>query len=249
MTYPSSTRLHLLDALRGLTLISMAAYHSMWNLVHLYGIDGAWFTGPIGYLWQQSICWTFILLAGFCFSLSRSHWKRGLLIFGGGILVSAVTHLLMPASRITFGILTFTGSAVLLMIPAEKLLRKVPALPGLLTSAALFALTRNVPSGTLGFEGLVLAPVPQGLYRNLLTTWLGFPAPHFYSADYFPLIPWFALFVCGYFLFRIFSARGWNEKLFAKGTFPVLNFLGRHSLMVYLLHQPLIYGLMALLLN
>ncbi|MBQ8237442.1 MAG: DUF1624 domain-containing protein [Oscillospiraceae bacterium] len=244
-----STRLHLLDALRGLTLISMAAYHAMWNLVHLYGIDGAWFTGSIGYAWQQSICWTFILLSGFCFSLSRNHIKRGLLIFSGGVIVSLVTHLVIPAARITFGILTFTGSAVLLMIPLEKLLKKASPLPGLIVSAMLFALLRNVPKGSLGFEGLVLTALPRGLYRNHLTAFLGFPQPAFWSADYFPLLPWLCLFVCGYFLFRVFHDRGWNEKLFARGNFPLLNFLGRHSLMVYLLHQPVIYGLMALLLQ
>ena len=242
-------RLHLLDALRGLCLISMIFYHGMWNLVHLYGMDGAWFTGPMGYIWQQSICWTFILLSGFCFSMSRSHLKRGGLIFLGGVLVSLVTHGLTPVSRITFGILTFTGSAVLLMIPLEKPLAKVPALPGLLGSAALFALLRNVPRGTLGFEGLVLGRVPGWLYRNLFTAWLGFSPADFYSADYFPLIPWLFLFVCGWFLFRVFRDRGWNEKLFARGSFPVLNFLGRHSLIVYLLHQPIIYGLMELLLK
>ena len=244
-----STRLHLLDALRGLTLISMILYHAMWNLVHLYGIDGAWYTGPGGYVWQQSICWTFIILAGFCWQLSRNHWKRGLMIFGGGILVSVVTHLFMPASRITFGILTFTGSAVLLMIPLEKLLTQVPPLPGLVGSAALFALLRNIPGGTLGFEGLVLAELPRQWYKNYFTAYFGFRPPLFYSSDYFPLIPWLFLFVGGYFLFRLFHDRGWNDKLFAQGNFPVLNFLGRNSLLVYLLHQPIIYGLMELVLN
>ena len=243
----AKTRLHLLDALRGLMLLSMTAYHGMWNLVHLYHIDGAWFTGPVGYVWQQSICWTFIGLAGFCWSLSRNHLKRGLLIFGGGILVSVVTHLLMPASRITFGILTFTGSAVLLMIPLEKLLKKVPAPVGLIGSAAGFFLLRNVPKGLLGFEGIILGVLPRTLYRNYFTAYFGFMPWDFYSADYFPLIPWLLLFLCGYFLFRIFSARGWNEKLFARGNIPVLNFLGRNSLLVYLLHQPIVYGLTALL--
>ena len=244
-----STRLHLLDALRGLTLISMAAYHAMWNLVHLYRIDGAWFTGSMGYVWQQSICWTFILLSGFCFSMGRKPMKRGLMSFGGGIIVSLVTHLLMPSARITFGILTFTGSAVLMMIPLEKLLKKAPPLPGLIVSGALFALLRNVPKGSLGFEGLVLTALPDWLPRNYLTAYLGFPPADFWSADYFPLLPWLCLFVCGYFLFRIFHAHGWNEPLFARGNFPVLNFLGRNSLIVYLLHQPIIYGLMTLLLN
>ena len=243
------SRLHLLDALRGATLISMAAYHAMWNLVHLYGIDGAWYTGPMGTLWQQSICWTFILLAGFCWRMSRNHLKRGLLVFGGGILVSLVTHLLMPASRITFGILTFTGSAVLLMIPLEGLLKRIPAIPGLLGSAALFSLLYNVSRGTLGFGGLVLGVLPRSLYRNYLTAYFGFLPAGFYSADYFPLLPWLFLFFCGYFLFRIFDARGWNQRLFARGRFPVLNFLGRNSLTVYLLHQPIIYGLMTLFLG
>lgn len=249
MAVKNTTRLELLDALRGLTLIGMTAYHAMWNLVHLYGIDGAWFTGPGGYVWQQSICWTFILLAGFCWSLSRNHVKRGLTVFLGGVIVSVVTHLLMPASRITFGILTFTGSAVLLMIPLEKLLRKVPALPGLMVSAALFFLLRNVPKGTLGFEGLILCSLPDGLYRNYLTAYLGFRPARFYSSDYFPLLPWLFLFVCGYFLFRILNTRGWDKLLFSRGNFPVLNFLGRHSLIVYLLHQPIIYGAMELFLH
>ena len=42
---------------------------------------------------------------------------------------------------------------------------------------------------------------------------------------------------------RITTAKGWNEKLFAKGEFPLLNMIGRHSLLVYLLHQPVLYGL------
>ena len=249
MALTTRTRLHLLDALRGLTLLSMIGYHGMWNLVNLYGFDAAWFTGPLGYLWQQSICWTFIGLAGFCFSLGRNHLKRGLLIFMGGVIVSVVTHLFLPSARITFGILTFTGSAVMLMIPLETLLKRLPPLPGLAASGALFFLLRNVPGGQLGFEALALGPLPRALYRNGLTAYLGFPPAGFYSSDYFSLIPWLFLFLCGYFLFRVLHSRGWEEKLFAKGSFPVLNLLGRHSLIVYLLHQPIIYVLMALFLD
>ena len=89
----------------------------------------------------------------------------------------------------------------------------------------------------------MIGHLPDTLYRNYLTAYLGFPQPCFFSTDYFPLIPWFFLFVTGYFLFRLTSEKGWNEKLFARGQFPLLNFLGRHSLMVYLLHQPVLYGL------
>ena len=239
-------RLHFLDTLRGWTLVNMIAYHGLWNLVYLYGVKLDWYRGTLGYVWQQSICWTFILLSGFCWNFSRSHWKRGLLIFGGGILVSIVTHVTMPATAITFGILTFLGSAVLLMIPLEKGLQKIPAVPGLLASSISFCLLRNVGSGTFGFEGLVLGAVPEGWYQNLLTAYLGFPNDAFRSTDYFPLLPWMGLFLVGYFLYRIFHSRGWDTRLFAKGNIPPLSFLGKHSLVVYLLHQPMLYGVMAL---
>ena len=52
-----------------------------------------------------------------------------------------------------------------------------------------------------------------------------------------------ALSALGFFLFRVFSQNGWNEKLFARGQFPLLNTLGRNSLLVYMLHQPVLYGL------
>lgn len=236
-------RLHFLDALRGVTLISMIAYHGMWNLVYLFGVQVPWYRGTPGYLWQQSICWTFILLSGFCWSFSRNHVKRGLLVFGGGAVVTAVTCLAMPENRILFGVLTCIGSCMLLLIPVEKGAKKVPARAGLVLSFGLFFLLRNCAEGTLGFEGLVLCSLPQTVYRNYLTAYLGFPQGGFFSTDYFPLIPWFFLFVAGYFLQRLLDEKGLNEKLFAKGEIPVLNWIGRHSLIVYLLHQPVLYGL------
>ena len=236
-------RLHFLDALRGFTLINMIAFHGLWNLVYLFGIRMDWYTGTPGYLWQQWICWTFILLSGFCWNFSRNHLKRGLTVFGGGLIVTAVTCLVMPDSRIVFGVLTCIGSCMLLLIPAEKLLKKVPTVAGLAVSFGLFILLRNVSDHSLGFEGLVLAPLPDGLYQNLLTAYLGFPPRDFFSTDYFPLLPWFFLFVTGYFLFRLLQERNLTQRLFARGQVPVLNWLGRHSLIVYLLHQPVLYGL------
>ena len=243
MPSTNPSRLHLLDALRGFTLLNMIAFHGLWNLVYLFGIPADWYTGTAGYLWQQWICWTFILLSGFCWNFSRNHGKRGAMVFGGGLVVTAVTCIAMPESRIVFGVLTCIGSCMLLLIPAEKLLRKVPAGAGLAVSFGLFLLLRNVSDGNLGFEDFVLCSLPQTLYRNLLTAYLGFPHRGFFSTDYFPLIPWFFLFVTGYFLFRLLDAKGLNGKLFGKGNVPVLNWLGRHSLIVYLLHQPILYGL------
>lgn len=243
MAVKEKTRLHLLDAIRGFTLIHMIAFHGMWNLVYLFGVHASWYTATPGYVWQQFICWTFILLSGFCWSMSHSHVRRGLLVFGGGVVVSLITCLLMPQNRILFGILTCLGSCILLMQPLEKLLKRIPAEVGAVLNFGVFLLLRNCPAGTLGFEKLVICDLPDWLYRGYLTAYLGFPHPAFFSTDYFPLLPWFFLFVTGYFLFRTTSCRGWNETLFAKGPFPLLNWLGRNSLLVYLLHQPVLYGL------
>ena len=66
MVIQEKTRLHLLDALRGFLLLNMIAYHGLWNLVYLFGVDLLWYRAAPGYLWQQWICWTFITLSGFC---------------------------------------------------------------------------------------------------------------------------------------------------------------------------------------
>ena len=224
-------RLVWLDALRGFTVVSMILYHGMWDAVFLYGLKAPWYDALPGYLWQQSICWTFIFLAGFSWRFDRKPLKRGLMIFGAGALVTLVTALFMPEDRIVFGVLTLIGSCILLMIPPDRLFRlenadavgasAAPAADpaadagssrpveraGLLIAAALFFLTRDVNSGYLGFERLRLVPLPAGLYRGMFMTYLGFCDPSFFSTDYFSLIPWFFLFCCGYFAHGIVMRR------------------------------------------
>lgn len=85
-----------LDSLRGLTLFSMIAYHLCWDLVYLRGLPWAWYNGFWAYIWQQSICCTFILLSGYCCQASRHPIRRGAISFCGGAAVSLVTLVVMP---------------------------------------------------------------------------------------------------------------------------------------------------------
>ena len=236
-----SRRIAALDTLRGLTLVSMIAYHACWDLVYLFRMDWDWYRGTGAYIWQQSICWTFILLSGFCWALGRHPLRRGLTVFACGAAVTAVTMLFMPEEQILFGVLTLIGSSMLLMIPAERAVRRIPAGAGLAGSLVLFALLRNVNRGTLGFEGLILAELPAGLYRDQLTAYLGFPGPGFFSTDYFSLLPWFFLFLAGYFLRRLLERpmAEWDPDTL---RCPPLAALGRRSLAVYMVHQPVVYG-------
>ena len=230
-----------LDTMRGITLLSMIAYHASWDLVYLYGVNWPWYRSFGAYLWQQSICWTFILLSGYCLHLGRHRLKRGLAAFGGGVVVSLVTVVAMPDSPVICGVLTLLGSATLLSIPLEPLLRRIPARAGLAGCFLLFMLLRDVNAGYLGFEGARILALPDGWYRNLLTTWLGFPHPGFVSSDYFPLLPWLFLFLTGYFFYDLRSGEPSELKL------PVVTAMGRHSLLIYLLHQPVIYGVLTVL--
>lgn len=126
----TSGRYALLDELRGLDLLSMMLYHGCWDLVNLFGIQADWYYGLPGHLWQQSICWVFILLSGFCVQLGHHTLRRGAQVFGAGALVTAVTLLFMPEDRVIFGVLTLLGSAMLLTGLLEKPLRHIPPAAG-----------------------------------------------------------------------------------------------------------------------
>ena len=76
----SRERYNLLDTVRGVLIINMILYHALYDVVHIMGIPISWYTGPVGYIWQQSICWGFILLSGFCFRLSRRPLRHGLTV-------------------------------------------------------------------------------------------------------------------------------------------------------------------------
>ena len=238
----------MLDTVRGLCLISMILYHGMYDLVNVKGYSVPWYNALPGYWWQQSICWTFILLSGLCWQLSRHPLRRSLMLVGCGAAITLVTWFFMPSELIQYGVLTLLGFSALLMIPLHKLLKRVPPLAGLFCSFGLFLLLRNVPNGSLGFEGLRLCTLPDWLYGSELFAVLGFPSPAFSSSDYFPLIPWFFLFVTGYFLWSLLSRQEKALKCLHPGCAP-LAFLGRHSLVIYLAHQPVLMALFWLLPN
>lgn len=232
-----------LDTLRGLTLISMMAYHACWDLVYLYGFDWAWYRSFWAYVWQQSICCTFILLSGYCWQMGRHPLRRGLMSFFGGAAVSLITALVMPEDPVRFGVLTFLGTAALVTVPLSRWLRCVPPRLGLALSFILFLLVRDVNSGFLGFGGIPVLYLPAGWYANLITAAAGFPAPVFVSSDYFSLLPWLFLFWVGFYLYRLRP----EEPVLPDLRLPGLAAMGRHSLVIYLVHQPVIYALLMLI--
>lgn len=236
-----TSRYALLDELRGLDLISMMFYHGMWDLIYIFGVWVDWYSDWPGHLWQQSICWIFILLSGFCLPMGHHSFRRGATVFGAGAVVTIVTLLFMPEDVVWFGVLTLLGSAMLITALLEKPMQKIPPVVGLVVSFALFVLTYHSAVGYWGVAGLNLY-LPEAWFRNYLTAYIGFYPFGFYSTDYFPLLPWLFLFWTGFYLHYLVG-RERMEPL-RRSICPPLGWLGRHSLILYMLHQPVIYGVM-----
>lgn len=243
-------RIPWLDVLRGLTVISMVCYHWMWDVVYIQNESYPWYDGLPGYIWQQSICWSFIILSGFSLRLGRHPLRRGATVFAAGALVTVVTVFILPRFFVSgldiwFGVLTLLGSSMLIVGLADSVLKKIPPVPGLFIFAALFFVTRNVNIGFLGFEGLNFVSIPDVLYANYFTAFLGFPPRGFYSSDYFSLVPWIFLFLVGYYLYGLYENIA-GERTYKKSV-PILSTIGRGSLYIYIVHQPLITLLMFLI--
>lgn len=241
------TRYRKLDGIRGIAILNMIAFHAIWDLVYIYGFQWEWYQSKGGYIWQQGICWTFIFLSGFCLSLGKHPIKRGLTVFLGGAIITIVTLVFMPENRVVFGVLTLIGSCMVIVGMHAQLLKKMIPTLGLLLSVLLFAVTRNVNEGWLGFEAFRWRELPKSFYANTVSTYLGFPERNFYSTDYFSIIPWLFLFLSGYFLFQLLNKMEVLHVL-EKGILMPIEWIGQHSFMIYMLHQPILYLILELIL-
>ena len=234
MTLQSHKRFAILDTYRGFVILNMIAFHFLYDVFMAFGVDRTWYFQPVNRIWQQFICWSFILLSGWVWPYGASKaLKRGIFLNICGLIITAVTAIATPSQIVIFGVLNFLGCAVLLMIPLEKILKKIPSLVGLLAFFVLFMIFYYCNTWSIGIESILLIPI-------------GFPTRGFFSSDYFSILPWFFLYVTGYYLGRILE----NKKGFLRISdvkIPVLDIIGRKSIWIYLIHQPLCYGICLLL--
>lgn len=240
-----SKRLNLIDALRGLAIISMIFYHTVWIMNSFsYGLSDETLYGPVCIFWERTICMSFILISGFSFSLGHKHLKNATLTFLLGAGITLVTCLFVPEIRIIFGVLTFLGTAGLLMIPADKLFCRIRnsilIYFSALLSLLLFILTYDIKRRYIGFFGYRLFTLPDKWYSGYFMTYLGFLDSTFFSSDYFPVLPWIFWYFLGYFLEKI-SRNTTFRNVYLKKNIPFLSFLGRHSLVIYVIHPVVIF--------
>lgn len=225
---PRKPRIAFFDSLRGFTIISMVAFHAAYDAAYLFGFEIPWFTDPIiQTVWRSSISWVFLALAGWMTSLSRNNLKRGGVYAAAAGAVFLATSIAGVDTPISFGIIYCMAACTLLYAATAPLLNRFPAAAGLISCLVLFAATYTLPHMTYPVEGLA---------------WLGFPSASFVSGDYYPLLPNVFLYLAGAFAARCFDghhASGYPTWMM-KANVPFLSMIGKLSLPIYLVHQPLL---------
>lgn len=219
-------RFPILDAWRSLAILLMIVYHFLYDL-YIFGVLSAsqLFSTPLNIL-ERFICCSFIFLSGACARFSRSNMRHGIVVLVCGVVVELGA--MVGGQVIRFGILQFLGISMVLYHFLGKYLQKWRPIYLAAASMALYLFT--------GWWTAAATVSAGWLYP------LGFTTPSFYSADYFPLLPWFFLFLIGTVL------GGWclqhrDSRLLNMPLPGALTWPGQHSLLLYVLHQPVLYGI------
>ena len=227
-------RIWELDALRGFCIVCVIFVHFMFDLVYFLGkqVDFP----PLYTFIQQYGGAIFVVLSGCCATLGSRSFRRGVLVFGCGMLITLVTfgmyRMGMAASDVVvkFGVLHLLGVCMMLY----PLLKKLPTTALSVLAAAIVAIGYAIQG--MRFSVRWLFP-------------LGFVYPGFTSSDFFPLLPQLGWFLLGIVIGRTLYH---EKRTLLPGTaqdfflFRFFQWCGRQSLWIYLLHQPVVYGLIEL---
>ena len=246
MTSSRSRRIVLIDELRGMAVVVMLLIHALYDIVVLAPLDPAVLANSFIATVISVFGAVFCFLAGVNSNFSRSNLVRGLRLFAIAIGISLVTWFFLPTQFIFFGVLHLLGLCMIFYSFAAKKLRRISPLLGFFVCMALFAFTFSLPQGYLGFFRVRLIALPRVLYSFSFLFPFGLPGPGFQSADYYPLFPWVFIFLAGAFIGSTLSKAVLPEWI-TRVRPSWLSFLGKHSLLIYILHQLALYGLFYLI--
>lgn len=240
-------RFPLIDSVRGLCVAGMVVYHALFDVVELFGLDVGRFVSFVPLMFVRDIgAALFIFVSGVCFRFSHHRLRRFLILFGGGLVVDVVTFAVAPDTAVLFGILTFMSVSGLLLYALDGILSHLPPKTFFVLNLLLFLFFFRMNYAYIGTYSHVLFYLPLSLYKNYFTAFFGFPFDGFSSGDYFPLLPWMFVCLAGYFFFNAVKE---NKKVVRAALFgiPVFGHLGRCSLIIYAVHQPVLYGIIRLI--
>jgi len=231
-------RLPIVDALRGFAVAQMIVYHFIYDLNYFGWVTVRMLTDQPWTGWRAAIVSQFVLLVGVSLTLrsafrpdSSDFWRRWAQIAGAALLVSAGSALVFGPRVIWFGILHFVAAALIIVRPLLRLgawnlaLGVAVVAVGLLYSNPVF---NQPPLAIVGF----VSALPR-------------------TEDYAPLFPWLGVVLIGTGLGSLWQRLDWKVPAVLQGLNAspprLLVFLGTWALTIYLVHQPLLMGALALL--
>ncbi len=232
-------RLWKIDALRGIAIIGMVFFHANYMLLSLFSIDILDFSQMFWFYLGKVVVILFIALAWISLYLSsygKSWWQiwtkslRRAGIFGFlALSISLVTYGFFYEVRISWGIIHFFALSMLLS-PLFLVFGRYLLLIWLIIVIFPYLWTPE-------WQSIFLIPI-------------GYPPFGYFSADYYPIFPWFGIYLIGYGLTHILSRLGMFEKIFSLDTnrCNFLRYIGRHSLVIYIAHIPILYIFLSILL-
>ena len=221
-------RIDIIDALRGLAVILMVFHHLMFDLVEFLGAPSWLFSNPVFNFLHYVFAGLFIFLSGVSSQFSRSNIKRGAKVFAIAILFTVVTSLPFVNEPIRFGVLHLLGFSMIFYGLTRKAWDAIPRAVAPLIYVALIV-------GTALLTGLVRLDVS-------FLWMLGWYPRGFFSADYFPIFPWLFVFLLGTWA-GFYVAERKLPDWFYETRIAVFPAVGRKSLLIYILHQPVMYGI------
>ncbi|HVF63170.1 MAG TPA: heparan-alpha-glucosaminide N-acetyltransferase [Casimicrobiaceae bacterium] len=222
-------RVPSIDTLRALAIVAMVAYHFCFDL-RLHGLARIDFeSDPFWLAARASIVSSFLLLAGVSLVLADrdgltdgGHWRRIGVIALCALAVSVTSYIAFPRSFIYFGVLHCIAASLII---ARPLVGK-PALATLVGVAIIVA-------------GLVVA---HPAFDSPITSWIGFVTRKPVTEDYVPLFPWSGVVLIGIAIGRALLATRFKPIAFLSRAPETLRWIGRHSLAIYMIHQPVLIG-------
>ncbi|MBR3869197.1 MAG: DUF1624 domain-containing protein [Clostridia bacterium] len=223
-------RIEIIDALRGFAVILMVCHHFLYDLVEFLDAPEWLFSNPVFDVLQPFFASVFIALCGVSSNFSRSNIKRGFITLAVAIGVTGVTVMLeMP---IIFGVLHLLSVCMIFYGVTHKLWEKIPK-----TVLLIFSI--------LGI--IISSYCVKNIEIQSEHLWIfGWQYDGFVSYDYFPLFPWLFVFLFGTWL-GYYIKENRFPKWFYETKVPAMSFVGRHALVVYIIHQPVLYGITMLL--
>lgn len=233
-------RVELIDFSRGLALIAMTLFHFGWD-VEILGIVEAGFASQPAMVWfARCIASAFLFLVGVGLVLAnangfkkRSYFLRLAKVIAAAVLITIATYFATPAFYIFFGILHHIAVASIIGLVFLKLPHWLNFIAGLVVLATGVWVQTN-------------------LFGNPIWSWTGLSTHIPKSSDFVPVFPFFAAVLFGIATAQLAMANNWIPSIskyklnFSFGR--AMKFIGRNSLVYYLIHQPIMIGILALIL-